>query len=94
MKGLVGGSKALSQEAKALIIGKVAARRNSSTASSPVKTNKSSASVAGTEADTGEKAAGEEEADSFLHLLYTDLDYDGNGFLTIDDWLFLKRWVT
>lgn len=27
-------------------------------------------------------------------MLYCDLDYDGNGFLTLDDWLFLKRWVT
>mmetsp|Transcript_14051 Transcript_14051/g.34804 ORF Transcript_14051/g.34804 Transcript_14051/m.34804 type:complete len:673 (+) Transcript_14051:84-2102(+) len=26
--------------------------------------------------------------------LYKDLDYDGNGFLTMDDWLFLKKWVT
>ncbi|CAD7968886.1 unnamed protein product [Amoebophrya sp. A120] len=29
-----------------------------------------------------------------LKKLYEDLDYDGNGFLTLDDWLFLKKWVT
>ena len=26
--------------------------------------------------------------------LYKDLDYDGNGFLSLDDWMFLKKWVT
>ena len=34
------------------------------------------------------------DVQSTLHLLYLDLDYDGNGFLTLDDWLFLKKWVT
>ncbi|CAD7940242.1 unnamed protein product [Amoebophrya sp. A25] len=29
-----------------------------------------------------------------IEKLYKDLDYDGNGFLTIDDWMFLKKWVT
>lgn len=29
-----------------------------------------------------------------IDLLYRDLDYDANGFLTLDDWMFLRKWVT